>query len=600
LVGLAAVAGVAPQAAAHTGVDLPAQADLSIIGPVQDGWAGSSVAGVGDVNGDGRPDVAISEPEPSWRSSAYVVFGGGPRGTTELATVGAAGFRILGSGTGGIWVTGVSAAGDVNGDGLADIAVAAKWQWGPDRQQAGNVFIVFGKRSSADVDLNHLTASGSGAGYVIEGAISNEVAGASVARVGDLNGDGRDEVLVGAPGAHYHARYNAGAAYVVYGRKSDAPFDLASLATGSSSDGYRIEGPSEGAAAGSAVAAAGDLDGDGRPDLFVAAPLTSNNGRGAAGSVYLLWGNHAANVDLNDVGSDRSLGVRIDGDSVNARLGDSLGTAGDVNGDGHPDLLLGAPATRSDGTDVGAVFLLTRMPDEATVDLAGLGMPRGPVGFRIAGKPWQGFGVSIAGLGDVNGDHRSDIAIGTPWRGEGCCSEVGVTDIIYGGDRHGSANIDTIESDPNAGFHAIGRGQGGAAVAGPGDVSGDGLADVLIGSPRYSAGQNDFDRGAAFVVNGSPDSSPPQGGNGGGPQSPDGSPTPTLPIKQHCAVPRLKGTTIAAAKQRLKAHHCRLGVVHVRRSARHVAPPRRRIAGQSPRAGAARAQGARVSVWMGA
>jgi hypothetical protein len=133
-------------------------------------------------------------------------------------------------------------------------------------------------------------------------------------------------------------------------------------------------------------------------------------------------------------------------------------------------------------------------------------------------------------------------------------------------------------------------------------VSGDGLADVLIGSPRYSAGQNDFDRGAAFVVNGSLDLPPPQGGNGGGAQPPDGSPTPTPtpPIKQHCAVPRLKGATIAAAKRRLKAHRCRLGVVHLRRSARDVAPPRRRIAGQSPRAGAARAQGARISVWMGA
>ncbi len=414
------------------GQESPAEIDLSALGDLGyriDGAAasdraGRAVAGVGDMNGDGRADVLMGAhgADPSGRAnagSAYVVFGKSSATTVDLAALGNQGFRIDGASASERAGWTVAEAGDVNGDGPLDLLIGAPFADNNLRQGSGSAYVVFGKRSSTNVDLAALGDQG----FRIDGAAPQNFMSEAIAGAGDLNGDGRADVLVGATFADNNERPNSGSAYVVFGRSTSEIVDLAALGV----QGFRIDGATAGDGAGAAVVA-DDVNGDGRADVLLGAVFADNNGRQGSGSVYVVFGTGSnANVDLAALGDQDRL--RLDGATAFEFAGGSVAAAGDVNGDGRADFLLGAAGGDNNGRqDSGSAYVVYLTGSSTTLDLGALG----DRGFRIDGAGAGDSAGSVAAAGDVNGDGRADVLVGAHGADNNGRSNSGSAHVIYG------------------------------------------------------------------------------------------------------------------------------------------------------------------------
>lgn len=321
--------------------------------------AGYSLAGAGDVNRDGLADLLLGASDGAIRAGrtavAYVVFGKLDSGAVDLANLGGRGYRIELAASdepyrmrwGGGSVTGL---GDVNGDGRSETVVTFSGR-------SSGAAVVFGKDGAEPIDVDAL---GEG-GFVIQGAVS-EVEG-----MGDANGDGRPELLLVDPRAGSSPLAipssvlslrplipppTPGAVYVVFGRAATTPVDLAALGPA----GRRIDGSVVGPDELSIAAGAGDVNGDGLEDVVAGAPFGNNDCR-RSGSAYIIFGaTGTATVALGDLG-DR--GFRMDGPGGLDRTGNSIASAGDLNGDGLGDIVVGAPGGDPDGRkDAGLAFIV--------------------------------------------------------------------------------------------------------------------------------------------------------------------------------------------------------------------------------------------------
>ncbi|KAJ1386763.1 hypothetical protein B484DRAFT_440242, partial [Ochromonadaceae sp. CCMP2298] len=227
----------------------------------------------------------------------------------------------------------VSAAGDVNNDGIADVIVGAPQYSSGGRSSAGAAFVIFGN-SSGLVDLDLLGFVSGTRGFIIQGATAGGLLGQSVSGAGDVNGDGNDDVIVSAPYAPPEGRTVAGAVYVIWGKgEGFATLDLLGFVSGDST-GFIIQGAMAGDNLGWSVGAAGDVNNDGYADVIVGAPRADPEGRSSAGAVYVILGKGEgfATVDLLGFVSG-TRGFIIQGAKVNHYLGYSVSGAGDVNGD---------------------------------------------------------------------------------------------------------------------------------------------------------------------------------------------------------------------------------------------------------------------------
>lgn len=514
---------------------LPYASALSLAPPPGSEREQNSIVPAGDVNGDGLKDLIVGVPGASAQGRTdsgvvYVLFGSlAPRWLDPLS-LGASGFRIDGpppaieqfsqSGTG---LNGPSAgsiaraAGDVNGDGLDDLLVGVPLASERSRLNAGAVYVVFGKRFAEPVDLGNL---GEG-GYRIDGAEPGQMlGGGGVAAAGDVDGDGLDDVLLSA----------GRDAYVVFGRASSDSVDLRSLGQ----RGYRIALPDPGDGSESfspGVQNAGDVNGDGRPDAIVSqyergiwvvlgaagsAPVDladpggraystippdprawegqvvsagDVNGDGLAdllvsvttisssrvAGVYVVFGQARPRpVSLTELGAG---GYRIWYSRRLEEVGEFVGNAGDVNGDGLSDVLVTGPASRF--RDRFYVVFGKRGP--GAIDL------RRPGGraFHIEGNfdifPGT-IDYSAAGLGDIDGDGFGDLAIGAGEFDRACRMDVGAAYVVYGRGRATDLNAERLGV---RGFRVEGERPNdavGSFVAAPGDVNGDGRPDALIAS----------------------------------------------------------------------------------------------------------------------
>ena len=256
---------VATLGSAAVAAPIGTAAGFVVNGHGKEAYSGFSVSSAGDVNGDGLDDILIGAPSKRGNGQAFVVFGQATRpASMSLSDVaaGRGGFAINGSGAERAGFS-VAAAGDVNGDGFDDLLIGAPLGSSATAYNGGQVYVVHGKSSTAAVNLATLSKGGGG-GFVVNGQARADNAGSSIAGIGDINGDGLDDVLIGAPKANNGRRIDPGKVYIVYGKKSATPVNLSP-----SSRHYVGENGFD--YLGSSVAFAGDVNGDGLPDLVVGA-----------------------------------------------------------------------------------------------------------------------------------------------------------------------------------------------------------------------------------------------------------------------------------------------------------------------------------------
>ncbi|BAZ49198.1 putative outer membrane adhesin [Nostoc sp. NIES-4103] len=383
-------------------------------------YSGRSVSSAGDINGDGISDLIIGTPgaDPNGRFDAgetYVVFGSstGFGASLDLSSLdGSNGFVINGIDAFDLSGTSVSSAGDINGDGISDLIIGASGADPNGQSAAGETYVVFGSSTGfgASLDLSSLDGSN---GFVINGIDAFDLSGTSVSSAGDINGDGISDLIIGASGADANGQSAAGETYVVFGSSTGfgASLDLSSL---DGSNGFVINGIDAFDRSGTSVSSAGDINGDGISDLIIAAPGADPNGRLDAGETYVVFGNSSgfsASFDLSSL--DGSNGFVINGIDAFDNSGFSVSSAGDINGDGISDLIIGAPGADPNGRlDAGETYVVFGNSSgfSASFDLSSLDGSNGFVINGINARDYSGRSVSSAG--DVNGDGIDDLMIG--------------------------------------------------------------------------------------------------------------------------------------------------------------------------------------------
>ncbi|MBX7041524.1 MAG: FG-GAP-like repeat-containing protein [Ignavibacteria bacterium] len=451
------------------GVSMNNVADVSMYGGAISDFFGASVSNAGDVNDDGYPDVIVgAHGYSSATGRAYIYYGGS-------VMDGAADVTMTGESSNNSFGYSVSDAGDVNGDGFADVYVGAYGY----SSSKGRAYLYYGGASmnnavdiymTGEESLNYFGYSISGGGDVNGDGFADMISGAygydsntgrayvytnmmtgedipdltmtgeaalnyfgrSVSNAGDLNNDGFDDVIIGASYAPSSTRK----AYIFYGGEimnSEADVTLS--------------GTTPNAWFGSSVSSAGDVNGDGYDDAIVGEPGLSR--------AYIFYGG----VSMNNV-ADVILNGEVTGDS----FGGSVSSAGEVNGDGFDDVIVGDVGF---GLGKGRAYIFyggTSMNNIADVTMTGEAIE-------------DYFGEPVSTAGDVNGDGYSDVIVGAA----GYMQGIGRAYIYFGGASMNNITDVTITIGVTGDIPVV-------SASSAGDVNGDGYSDVIIGDFQYSAG----------------------------------------------------------------------------------------------------------------
>jgi hypothetical protein len=424
----------------------------------------------GDVNGDGLSDILIgavrADPTQAGAGETYVIFGKTTpfSATFELSSLaggnGSTGFVLNGIDKLDSSGRAISFAGDVNGDGIGDILIGASTadSTGNARADAGETYLVYGRKDFSPVldggefFLSSLAEDVNGInGTVFNGIAAVDYSGRSVSGAGDVNGDGIDDIIIGAAYASPAAGAYAGTSYVVFGQANGfgvGEFELSSL---NGINGFALTGEAASDYSGSNVSSAGDFNGDGFADVIVSATYADANGNANAGKTYVIYGK---NTPFSATISLASADVIVSGAIADAFSGGSSTSAGDVNGDGFDDLLIGRELFDYYGTGTlgggqtyvvfggASVPQLIDVADFLPVSAnAGTITTTVPQGFVLSGIINRDYaGVSVSSAGDVNGDGFDDLIIGANYADPNGVTS-GQSYLIYGKDYRDEGSI---------------------------------------------------------------------------------------------------------------------------------------------------------------
>lgn len=511
---------------------------LILTGP---GRFGDRATGIGDINADGLDDLLITAPQepdptvtPTVLGTAYVIFGTDaeePR-VIDIGTLTQdQGFRIVGTGQNSVpevgqlrhlMDMGVAGGFDLNADGIDDFAIGAPLFDDGDTD-TGGAYVVFGRSSGfgAEIDVSALSGS-DGFHFASRGADDRfHWLGYSIAAPGDVDGDGRDDLVIGAPGQPLTTTVTLMNArgYVLRGQSAgfafDAEYDSDALPVGFA---WTMAPEQMGRDIGRSLAAAGDIDGDGLDDFIVGAPYNRLDDPVYSGRAWVVFGQSggwSADIDLDDL--DGTNGFRIDGAAESDYLGASVAGVGDVDGDGFDDLVIGAfGVDDAVTTDAGAVYLVYGGSSGFTAsfdvgDIGAAAAPRATVLAEPAGATgsyawlgWAAAGGNMAAGRDVNGDGLDDFIV----TARGPSGEPMTSYLVFGRSGGFAADFDLSTLDGSDGYiltgpDSGGRGAGaGYEAAWAGDVNDDGIPDFVLTNVDIGGGSS---ANTAYLIYGGAD-----------------------------------------------------------------------------------------------
>jgi flagellin-like hook-associated protein FlgL len=528
------------------------QAELNALSAEIDRIAGTTTwAGTGFLNGDGtggpgtatdfsfqvgantsqadRISVQIgamsTEALGFGATAAVPQIGGDPQAVTIAAgiqttttgnvisidTVIPSGFAINGVSADDMSGSSVSGAGDINGDGLKDLIVGNAGGWNPFGSRNSSATVVFGKTDDTAVEISTIATETTDDGFVINNVSAGDLTGFSVSGAGDVNGDGLEDLIIGAPATKVGVKFN-GASYVVFGKANGTAIDLAAIASNSDSGGFVIKGaPSAmggGDLSGMSVSGAGDVNGDGLADLIIGAPNDDPHGSTSGASFVVFGKTDGGSVELSSLqSSSDNGGFVINGVTAGDNSGWSVSGAGDVNNDGYADVIVGAIYDDPNGTSSGASHVVFGKPDGTAVELSAIEDNSNAGGFVINGVSTEDYsGRVVSGAGDVNGDGYADLIIGA-YYDDPNGSKSGASHVVFGKADGTAIELSDVEANSNTGGFVINGvstdDESGYSVSGAGDVNGDGYADVIVGAVNDDP--NGTNSGSSTVVFGKTD-----------------------------------------------------------------------------------------------
>ncbi len=388
----------------------------------------------GDVNGDGLDDLILANnfdiPDSRGRTGrVYVIFGKNGSFPTTISfndLDGSNGFVLNGIDNEDRAGSSLNIAGDINNDGIDDIVIGAKYADPEGISEAGEAYVVFGTDQGfgSTFELSGLDGNN---GFVIKGIGDRNLLGRAVSSGGDINGDGIDDLVVGASGVDRGSVINAGATYAIFGSSTPFPpsIEVSSL---NGTNGFEMKGL--GGSSSRLVEIIGDVNGGGLSDVIISAVNTN----GGAGEGYVVFGNSAGYSGFLDIKNlNGSNGFFIPGLKGGDNLSGSLGVAGDVNGDGLADIILGAAnADPDEKSSAGECYVIlgSNSPQETRFDLSALD---GINGFTFKGEiTYNQVGSKVSGAGDINGDGVDDIIIGANSSDPNISSRTGECYVVFG------------------------------------------------------------------------------------------------------------------------------------------------------------------------
>ncbi|MDD4987049.1 MAG: FG-GAP-like repeat-containing protein, partial [Dehalococcoidales bacterium] len=409
-------------------VAMDTTADVTMTGGATGDQLGQGTASAGDVNGDGYNDVIVGAPNVHGagtdRGQAYIYYGGSTMdNTADITFTGVADNDYFGHR--------VSSAGDVNGDGYSDVIIGAYGYL----SATGRAYIYYGGSSMDNV-----------ADITLTGEAVTDFFGYRVSSAGDVNGDGYGDVIVGA----YSYSTYTGRAYIYYGGPSmDNVADIT------------LTGEAIGDYFGIGVSSAGDVNGDGYGDVIVGAQSYSSG----TGRAYIYYGGPSM---------DNVADITLTGGATSNYFGVSVSSAGDINGDGYGDVIVGAEGYSS-------------FTGRAYIYYGGSAMDTIADETLTGGAINNSFGLSVSSVGDINGDGYGDVIVGA----YGYSTYTGRAYIYYGGSAMDTTIDVTFTGGATINYF-------GASVSSAGDINGDGYSDVIVGASYYSSST-----GRAYIYQGS-------------------------------------------------------------------------------------------------